>query len=413
VKKIAGYIHDAETGAVLTGKPVSVLSEVTDVLIPNDAYTGPVNPVTTDALTGYFEWTCELSPGPLKLVADLGGGKAKVRSGDEVMQAAMGFVSDGPAYAGAFYDGVLPLVGNAFHATTSGMQLTLQPGAALLKGLLWQTISNRVVTIAANPTFTERWDLLVLQQHVGGTYIGKQALAVVSGVASKDDPSYNTDPNIFEFPLYRVKVALNAGVLTIDDLRKYTYAPPGPNSIDPGMLTAGGAVSNASSARLLTAPSDTPAGQLTPSYTTLTLGELEDVSMATPAGPGLPLLWDGAFWRPTGQLTLTGAVPTASNHAALGGSGQTITFPWGNDTVFEVRFHTGSGASAGDWANIIFATNRTNATYGVLFSPLNSLACDLALYATGKTTDHFTVNARGAVSSGADYWYNAVVLGDV
>jgi len=425
MSKIGGYIRDAQTGAVLTNVNVSVFFDAgaeDGTLVPaNDPMyvTSTTNPVQTDNVTGYFHWECELSPGPVRISADLGSGKFKIRSGREVMQADEVFISDLPGVGQVMTDGVIGQVAPAFSYTLNLMTFTLNPGAALIDGHLFQTTTTRQKVCAGNTTMVERWDLIILRQHIAGTYAGRQRIELIPGLSNKADPPINTDPaNVRDIPLYRVRVTNGMTALTIagtDDLRPYSYSQQGPNSVGAPMLTAEGTVSSTSAARVLTAPLDAGAGNpvpLTPTWSTLDLGELADVSVATPGGPGVPLIWDGAIWRPAGQLNMTGTAPTASEHAALGAGGA-ITFPWGNDTAFEMRIHAGTAVTTGDWANIIFNANRASANYAVIFSPLNSSATGLNLYVTARTTDHFQLNTSGTVSAGADYWYSVLVIGDV
>jgi hypothetical protein len=293
-KKIQGYIRDIPNGTALPNIPVTIKSDVDGSTIAvGGMWMGSANPVNTDPSTGLFTWTCELSPGPLRIDADLGGGAHKVRSGREVMQSAELYLSDLPTFYNVFTNGVVGILGSTLTTTSAGLNLTVQPGAAILKGMMWQTLTNRVVGVGANGTVAERWDLLVLEQHVGGTQIGRQNLALVPGVANQTDPTINTDPNIFQYPIYRVKIANGAGVVTLVDLRTYTYSLQGPNSVTNLMLTAGGQLSTAEIAKMLKAPTS----GLTPTYDQLALGELANVAATAPTN-GQLLQYNGSLWVP-------------------------------------------------------------------------------------------------------------------
>ena len=310
VKRISGYIRDIPNGTPLLSIPVTVLDDVSNVAVASNdpVLKTSANPVNTDSVTGLFTWTTELSPGPVRIDANIGGGKHKIRSGREVMEAADYFVSDVPTFFNVFTNGIIGLIGNSFVTTSSGLALTMGTGGAIMKGFLWQTTTNRIITIPSNNTMPERWDLLVLQQYVSGPSAGKQSYTLKQGTTNQTNPAINTDPNIYELALYQTKLANGGGTVVLTDLRTYSYSLQAPNSVTYLMLSTGAQLSTAEIAKVLKAPL---AGS-TPTYDVLALGELSNVLTTTPA-TGQLLQWNGSAWAP---YTLPAYATSVHTHTA-------------------------------------------------------------------------------------------------
>lgn len=334
MKKIEGYIRDIPGGEPLTGLEVFILDDITGLQIPvGDPFGGSTNPVVTDPQNGLFTWTCELSPGPVRIVADIGpnGTKRKVRSGREVMESGNIFLSDIPRFFEVFNDGVINTIGNKFMATSSGQDITLQTGGAMLDGHLLETRFNRLIHVPTNTTLPTRKDILVLRQHVGGQYVGKQEILLKGGTVNNVDPPDNTDPNYVEVKLWRSVIAQNSGTVTLgaaNDLRTYATPLQSANSVTNDMLTTEGALSTTEIRKVLTAPTS---GN-TPTYDPLSLGELDNVAATAPTLDAV-LAWDGTIWKPVAPLDIvtagdsqTGADDPSTSSQGTYTTAITITF---------------------------------------------------------------------------------------
>lgn len=224
MKVVQGYIRNIPNGTGVSGVSVNILDDVAGTPIPSGGMIkADASPQTTNG-SGFFRWTAELSPGPIRVQADIvPGSDVRIRSGQEMMQAGDIFVSDTPVFMRAFTNGVFKSYLNALAVTASGVSrlVTVNTGAAFLGTGVWEIVTTRDVAVPANTTLASRQDLLVLRQYVAGTYHGKQDLVLVGGTVNAVDPTINTDPNILEFPIARVTTAQNAATSTVTDLRVY------------------------------------------------------------------------------------------------------------------------------------------------------------------------------------------------
>ena len=364
VKRISGYIRDLPSAEPLYNIPVSILSDVDGSPIPvGEPYNGTANPINTDPSTGLFSWQCDLSPGPIRIEAALGGGKFKKRSGRELMEAGDLFISDMSAAFNVFTNGVVNTLGNKFNCTNVGQNLTLQTGGAMLNGHLLEITANRVLAVPVNPSLPIRKDLIVLRQHIGGTYIGRQEIVLKVGTVNDTDPPDNTNPDLVELKLWRSAIAQSAGTVTLTDLRTYAYALQSPNSVNNLMLTTDGGTTELSTAEarsLLTAPT---AG-FTPDWNTLSLGELDDVVATAPLN-GSFLAWNGTAWAPV--FSLTNYVVNAGDSATAADTSST-TSQGTYAQAYHLNFTLG-GLAAARWSAHVWAGalySHTGVTSGVI-----------------------------------------------
>lgn len=234
-KRIAGFFRTVPAGLPIAGVSVTMRHESSGVAVATGGmWNVPTNPVVTDA-NGYFEFTTELSPGPIT-VDGTSGSEAKKRSGKELMQAGEAYIADIPLYGKLVSNGVVSGYLNGLSASTSGTRgVVIATGAHIVEGFIWSIDTTRTLTHDPEAVFTERWDLIVVEQHVGGTFKGRQNLAIVKGVANQTDPTINTDPNIKQVVIHRAKVPNGATTVTLVDLRVYA----GPTSFSAqSILTA-------------------------------------------------------------------------------------------------------------------------------------------------------------------------------
>jgi len=109
----------------------------------------------------------------------------------------------------------------------------------------------------------------------------------------------------------------------------------------------------------------------------------------------------------TRHFTTGGGNPGRTNGTALG-SGGTASIG-GSDTAGSVGINTGSGANAGCFINITFAT-KYNATPHVLVTPVGSDAGGIDFY-VNRTTTGFSICSSNAPPSNASFGFDYFVAG--
>ena len=291
MKTIQGYIRDIPGGDGVPSIPVTIRHQVSGLTVASGGMTNcTTNPVNTDA-NGFFKWECELSPGPVKVDATISGSQKKVRSGLEMMQAGDVWVSEFGEYMKVLTSGVISAEGSDFSTSSAALNLTILPGAAIIEGRFFRLTTNRVIAVPSNAVYAVRWDLLVLQQYVGGASIGKQDIVLKTGTNGAD-PAINTDPDIYELPIYRARTSMGASVTNLDDLRAYSTILINNNQLGMAKLDAGGNLSTADTAKVIKAPTS----GLTPVFASLSTLELNDVFTSSLANNDI-LVWDSTDSR--------------------------------------------------------------------------------------------------------------------
>jgi hypothetical protein len=240
MKRVAGYVRSKQTGNGIPGINVTAVDDLTgNPITAGGVYKAAANPVATDS-NGLFVWTSELSPGPLRMVADIPeGAEIKVRSGQETMQVGDFFLSDMPDMLKYWTFGVIkedivvdPLL---VQPVTGQRRVRVLPGMANMRGYVYRLDTDRIIDIDQNTTLANRIDLVVLEQHVGGPAKGRQMISIVKGSLNGVVPSTNADANVFQFPIGQVSIPLNATSVTVTDTRIFsspTFSIIGPNSIN-------------------------------------------------------------------------------------------------------------------------------------------------------------------------------------
>ena len=115
-------------------------------------------------------------------------------------------------------------------ANSSGMQVTVSSGYAMVRGHFCKNSADVTLTIDAASSSPRR-DLIVLK--LDPTTANSITLAVKKGTAaaSPSDPSLTqSDEDVYELPIARVNVAANATTVSagnVDDLRTFMGAPVG------------------------------------------------------------------------------------------------------------------------------------------------------------------------------------------
>jgi len=236
-KVIVGWVRDNPGGAPLAGKSVTLKDAATDLSVATGGQVNlATNPVTSDAF-GKFSFTMDLSPGPVYVDADLGGGSHRFRYGAEVMQAGSLFIGELSTLFQAIQTGVLSGILNEFTTTASGVDrtVTTQPGYALIKGLPfgWDSGNKALVGSAYGGAGT-RYDYLVLRQWYGGASTGKQQMLIVEGTNVTDPPVTSVESdltkfiqgaNIYDLPIKRIKTPTGSSTVTLDNLVGTTLCP--------------------------------------------------------------------------------------------------------------------------------------------------------------------------------------------
>lgn len=295
MKVVSGYVRSVPGGTPLLNIPVTVYDSLTSIAIPvGGIYGGSTNPVNTDASSGYFEWTTELDPGPIYIEAVTGVGQKKVRSSVEQMSAYGIYISDIVEYFTVFSNGVASGRGDEFTASSSGKTVTLDSGAAIVAGRWLETFTTRSLTAANNTTLPERWDALILRQHIGGNALGRQEIKLIQGTVDGVLATINDDPDYVDVLLHTVKLVQDGTNVTLVDGREFTSYTIPANSIEVDKLTASGNVSTSEIAKVLRAP----LAGVEPSYESLAIGDLSNVLSTAPTATNT-LSWNGSAWVPT------------------------------------------------------------------------------------------------------------------
>ena len=106
---------------------------------------------------------------------------------------------------------------------SSGMNVKVQPGFAIVRGHAYQSTAVETLTIAAADSSAVRIDLVVLRLDPAANSI---VLAVLTGTAGGSEPApTQTDTGNYELPLAAVTVAANATTISsanVADRRRYT-----------------------------------------------------------------------------------------------------------------------------------------------------------------------------------------------
>lgn len=226
MKTIVGYVREHPSGQPVPNVNVTVRTDdvAGTVIPPGGMYMAGTNPIVTDT-KGMFSWQTELSPGPIRIEADiLTGQDLKVRSGREVMQAGDVFISDMDMYMRLFSPGVFPDIGEEFgvNEITGQMQVRVRTGAANMLGILFQTHTERILTIDPNTTLSHRVDLVVLEQYLTGDSAGKQYISVIKGTVAGIAPDTNLDPSVFQLPICAVDTPQNATSVTLTPVQVFS-----------------------------------------------------------------------------------------------------------------------------------------------------------------------------------------------
>lgn len=106
------------------------------------------------------------------------------------------------------------------------------------------------------------------------------------------------------------------------------------------------------------------------------------------------------------HLTAGGANPSRSNGSALGSGGTSSVS--GSDTSGSISINTGSGASAGCFITVSFAS-RFNSTPRVLLTPVGSGAASINYY-VNRSTSSFSVCAANTPPSNSSFAFDYFIL---
>jgi len=127
--------------------------------------------------------------------------------------------SDG--MAGSFGDNVLKVTGDS-----SGLQVKMATGAAVLRGYMFYSTAIETIAIAA-PSASARVDLVVLELNLSAPTIAQRILPkVLQGASGSPNPPglTQTETGIYQIPLATVAVASGASAITaanVTDVRSW------------------------------------------------------------------------------------------------------------------------------------------------------------------------------------------------
>jgi hypothetical protein len=214
--------------------------------------------------------------------------------------------------AGAPGDSTVKVTGDS-----SGMNVKVSAGYAMVRGHFYKTDAISTLTITAANGSNPRKDLIVLR--LDPTTANSIVLTVKTGTAgaSPSDPSLTqTDEGVFEFPIARVNVAAGASTISagnVEDLRQFMGAP------------FGRWASNA----------------LRPTVTS------SDIVVGWNSGTGIIEFWNGTAWAEAKPSTITAALMSDPENLA---AGKLRSGGVSGGTQFRVFVQSGTptGAASGD-----------------------------------------------------------------
>lgn len=228
-KTVEGYITDIPDGTGIAGVPVvlryqgGTYADAAVTGIP-----GQTSSSMTTTSDGHFKWTADLSPGPVYVDATVGGVEVKRRYGAEVMQSGSRWDSDLGVIGTSLGNGVVSGRLSSMLVTPSvvNLNVTVGTGHAVVEGYFWDIESGPItLTLDTNTgvgSLLIRKDYIVLRQHVGGSMIGRQEVAIVKGTVSDVAPALTQNATIYEYPLALLKINQNAITATVDtDFRTF------------------------------------------------------------------------------------------------------------------------------------------------------------------------------------------------
>lgn len=216
--------------------------------------------------------------------------------------------------AGAPGDSVVKVTGDS-----SGMNVKVSAGYAMVRGHFYKTDAVTTLTITAANGSNPRKDLVVLR--LDPTTANSIVLAVKTGTAgaSPSDPSLTqTDEGIFEFPIARVNVAAAASTISagnVEDLRQFMGAPFGrwaSNSLRPTATSS-------------------------------------DVIVGYNSGTGIVEFWNGTTWTELRPSSIPASLISVSEQANIS-AGKLRSGGDSGATAFRVFVQSGTptGAASGD-----------------------------------------------------------------
>ena len=417
------YIRDLEASGI-AGATYQVVRLVDDHVIA--AGTTATDPVPNSPLPGMLavdEVTLGF-PGPVKYRAtDPQTGITREHTSKSIGIVGPIRLLDLPFAFAMMLDGVIEGLQDELAVTGTGSQppqVSVAAGACFGHGLIYRWPEAQLLPL--NPGGAAlRHDLIVLRYYLPGhEEEGRIDLAVKAGTEGGAVPALTQDDvttMVWEVALAEVQVDPGVNFIAgnkVTDQRIFTCGPrldtryirKDAADTKTGALTiigptGSGGIFNVREDTVirLYVETGTPAVQLRNGT---------DFLMYSGNKTGLLCRIDGF----NGQMDFGGiGKPTISKHGALGGSGAVATVQWGNDNVCALRLTAGNTPAAGNLLAVIFNKNRQTSTYQVTFSPENGSACDIDLYATGKTQDHFDVTSRQSLDAGKDYWWSLQITG--
>lgn len=217
MKEIIGYVRSIPGGEGIANVPVSIRLKKDGTLVaPGGMEQASANPIMTDA-NGRFSWSCELSPGIVKVEAAIDStAEMKVRVGDEIMQADDMFISDMSTIGQMFTNGIIEGVDGNFAVTpvVGSLQVAVAAGAINMYGHIFRTHTVRNLTVDANPEFATRIDTVYVTHYHSGADKGKQIIGIAKGIANNTPAAVPTVAGTWSLAIARVTVPLGATSVT-------------------------------------------------------------------------------------------------------------------------------------------------------------------------------------------------------
>lgn len=389
---LSGYLRDNPGGAAISGKTVSLLDANTDLAPTTTAHTNLSSTTDVTDANGFWEFTMDLTTGPLYVEVDLGGGNTRTRRYDEMFTYGGAAISALPLMMRGISDGIInnPSIFDFTVTPFNVRVLEIDPGYALIRGHLlgWDSGTKSLTGSANGSAGTTRHDFVVLRQWYAGANEGQQDIVLVEGTASTDPVVTTTESDLTKFiqgatiwdlPIARATLAHLASLYTVTNLRGtsgYSYA--GQN---------------------MTHHIGSPSTDNLTVLEDLSVWGGDDATTLIGTSNGESTLRNSVL---SGYVTSFGAEPAAVANAAAG-VGATVNID-GNDIEGRITLDPNGTPSAGRQATITLTEPMPSANYNIHLTPLEADSMASTIRALPIDANSWELDAVSAPSTNEHIW---------
>lgn len=141
------------------------------------------------------------------------------RRGDTVGQIGEIWSGDLVGFLDMFTEGVHPTVSNALQVGPgTGLQVTMQPGSAIVRGHPFIVTGSKSFTVAANALAATRRDRVVIQLTRTGDLAGKMDRLLVQGASDGSLAALTQNGTTWQLPIATINVVQNASAFSSSDI---------------------------------------------------------------------------------------------------------------------------------------------------------------------------------------------------